>query len=100
MPKEYGFTQESPYFQPLSDAVCAEVIPKNLKPPPLSVFDGMTDDEQHIRAIDYQATTLRATNTLKYVLMLGTFKGKVLDWYMGLPKASISGYPILIWEIF
>lgn len=46
--------------------------------------------------VDDQTTILEASNTLKCVLMVGTFKGEALSWYLGLPRASILWYPYLV----
>lgn len=99
MPNERGFTHESSYLQPVLDAVWFKGIPKDFKLPVMPVFDGTINPGLHIRVMDDQATSLRATNTLKCVLMLGKFKGGVLEWYMVLLKASILGYPDLVWNM-
>lgn len=99
MLKESAFTRESPYFQPVSEVVWEEGITEDFRLSPLTVFDDLTDHEQHIRAMDEQAGALGDMDTLKCGLTLGTLKDEAPDWYMSLPRASVSGYPDLVWKM-
>lgn len=96
IPEQCDGSHESPYFRPLSDSMRKEGIPEGFELPPFPAFDDITDLGPHIQEISGQAAMLGATDTLKCILMIGTLKGEVLNWYINLPTASISGYPDLV----
>lgn len=82
--------------QPLAELIWNDQVPENFKPLPLASFDGKSDPQEHIITINKQMAIMGASYSLKCKLMVGTFKGGALRWYMSLPRYLIASYEDLI----
>ncbi|XP_058750890.1 uncharacterized protein LOC131623912 [Vicia villosa] len=56
------------------------------------MYDGKSDPQEHVIAINNQMEVIAPTESLKCNLMAGTWKDVALRWYMILPQQSISSY--------
>lgn len=88
-----GDTKEEPLDpQPLSEVIWDDQVPENFKPSSLVSFNGKTDPQQHIIAINNQMVIIGAFDSLKCKLMVRNFLEGDLRWYMSLPQFSIISY--------
>ena len=78
--------------QPLSHEIWDDQVPKNFKPPSLVSYDGKTDPQEHVIAVNNQMAIVTPSDSLKCKLIAGTFKDVALRWYMSLPRFSITSY--------
>ena len=78
--------------QPLSHEIWEDQVPENFKPPSLTSYDGKTDPQEHIIAINNQMAIVAPSDSLKCKLIAGTFKDVALRWFMSLPQLSITSY--------
>lgn len=67
-------------------------VPDNFKPPPLATFDGKSDPQEHSITINAKISIIRATDSLKCKLMVGTLKDAATHWYTSLPRFSITSH--------
>lgn len=56
------------------------------------MFDRRSNIYEHATSIYTQMTIIGAPDSLKCKLLSGTFKEAALQWYTGLPRASIASY--------
>lgn len=85
--------------QSLKVEIWDDKVPNSFKPPLLATFDGKSDPYEHIITINTQMTTIEATNSLKYKLMVDTLKDVVLHWYMSLLRFFITNYHNLYMKV-
>src|ERR1051325_7567974 len=78
--------------QPLSQAIWEDAFPDNFKPPVLASYDGKTDPQEHIIAVNNTMALIGEADSLKCKLMADTFRESALRWYMGLPRFSVVSY--------
>lgn len=91
-----GDTEEDPLdSQPLSEAIWNDQVPENFKPPSLVPFNGKTDQQEHIIAINNQMLVVGAFDSLKCKIMARTFKEGALRWCMIPSQFLIISYQVL-----
>jgi hypothetical protein len=69
---------DDPEPQPLSAEIWGAPVPENFKPPHLSVFDGKSDPMEHVTAFNTRMVVVRAPDSLKCKLLVGTFSDAAL----------------------
>lgn len=60
--------------QPLAAQIWDAHVRNNFKPPSVMMFNGKSDTQDHIIAINTQMVTIKATDFLKYKLMKEALK--------------------------
>ncbi|XP_020211208.1 uncharacterized protein LOC109796017 [Cajanus cajan] len=81
-------------FRPFSEAIEAEIIPRDLRTPQVEPFDGTQDPDQHL--MDFRAQMLICGGSMeaRCKLFMGTLKKAALDWFSGLPDRSITDFDV------
>lgn len=80
----------------LSNEIWKTLIPEGFKPPSLAKFDGHRNSYEHIVSINTQMNIIRVPDSLKCKIFSYTFRDEGLQWYIRLPRASISSYQDLV----
>ena len=64
--------------QALSQAIWDDQVPEGFKSPSLTTYDGKTDPQEHVIAVNNQMAIIGTTDSLKCKLMADTFNDVAL----------------------
>ncbi|XP_020206441.1 uncharacterized protein LOC109791544 [Cajanus cajan] len=81
-------------FQPFSEAIEAETIPRDHRVPQVEPFDGTQDPSHHFTNFRAQMLICGGSMEVRYKMFMGTLKKAALDWFSGLPDRSITDFNV------
>ncbi|XP_020211215.1 uncharacterized protein LOC109796022 [Cajanus cajan] len=81
-------------FRPFSEAIEAEVIPRDHRIPQIEPFDGTQDPSQHLTDFRAQMLICGGSMEVRCKLFMGTLKKAALDWFSGLPDRAITDFDV------
>ncbi|XP_020202545.1 uncharacterized protein LOC109788269 [Cajanus cajan] len=81
-------------FRPFSEAIEAEMIPRDHRIRQIEPFDGTQDPSQHLTDFRAQMLICGGSMEVRCKLFMGTLKKAALDWFSGLPDRSITDFDV------
>ncbi|XP_020237837.1 uncharacterized protein LOC109817053 [Cajanus cajan] len=81
-------------FRPFSEAIEAEIIPRDHRIPQVEPFDGTQDPGQHLTDFRAQMLICGGSMEVRCKLFMGTLKKAALDWFSGLLDRSITDFDV------
>jgi len=79
---------------PFSTVVMAEQVPHQFIIPKLSPYTCTLDLEAHLKAFNTQMLISGKNNAVRCKVFVGTLIGGALKWFGGIPKSTITSFPV------